>query len=124
MPYARAILSEPRDRRPELTIELRGLDFVQQSRALTDGEVDAVPVPWCGVAVSDVEALLLAVARGDAIAFLPAAAAWLYPRPGVSYVLVADAVPTTAALAWRATSHNRSAIVALRAAARAVVSST
>lgn len=70
-----------------------------------------------GPAVGDIEALMTAVARGQGIAFLPAAARSLYPRPGVTYVDVPDLPPSTAALVWAAKNRSAPAVAALRAAA-------
>ena len=81
---------------------------------------DGTPVRF-GPVVTDMEATLLAVARGQAIVFLPAAARALYPRPGVAYVEVADLPLSTAALAWLPKNRNRPQVAALRRAASAVV---
>jgi len=59
---------------------------------------DGSPVRY-GPPVGDIEAMLLAVARGQGITFLPAAARRLYPRPGIAYVDVTDLPMSTAALA-------------------------
>lgn len=59
---------------------------------------DGSPVRF-GPVAADIESLLHIVARGQAISFLPAAARCLYPRSGVTYVDVADAPHSTAALA-------------------------
>jgi DNA-binding transcriptional LysR family regulator len=189
MPYAEAVLAHLAGHHPHLQVEMRSVDFVEQVRALSDGEVDAAflrpPLPpeihtvplatesrvvclpaddplagrsaltldrlrdhvvidvppqvprlwwdyWTvnprpdgtpvryGPVVSDIEPMLLAVARGQGIAFLPKAASRLYPRPGIAYVDVTDLPPTTAALAWLPKNHDRPAIVALHAAALAV----
>lgn len=72
-----------------------------------------------GPVVSGVEGLLLAVARGQAVAFLPAAARTLFPRPGVRYVDVPGLPPTRAALAWhRAHASHPSTSAAAEAARR------
>jgi DNA-binding transcriptional LysR family regulator len=81
---------------------------------------DGSPVRY-GPVVTDIEAMLLAVARGQAIVFLPAAVRALYPRPGVAYVEVADLPLSTAALAWLPKNRTRPLVAALRRAARAVV---
>jgi DNA-binding transcriptional LysR family regulator len=83
---------------------------------------DGTPVRY-GPVVTDMEALLLAVARGQAIAFLPAAARELYPRPGVAYAEVSDLPLSTAALAWLSKNRTRPLVAALRRAARSVVES-
>lgn len=81
---------------------------------------DGSPVRF-GPTASDIEGLLHIVARGKAISFLPEVARRLYPRPGVTYVNVADAPLSTAALAWMPASHDRPVLTALLEAARAVV---
>jgi DNA-binding transcriptional LysR family regulator len=50
--------------------------------------------------VTRVEALLSAVSFDDAIAFLPAVAAELFPRPDVRYRPVVDLVPCTFGVIW------------------------
>lgn len=77
-----------------------------------------------GPMVPDMEALLLAVSRGEAMAFLPAAARHFFPRPGVGYVAVPDLPPGTAALAWTARNRALPTIVAIRQAAAAVLRRT
>ena len=83
---------------------------------------DGSPVRY-GPVVTDIEAMLLAVARGQGIVFVPAAARALYPRPGVAYVEVTDLPLSTAALAWLPGNRSRPLIAVLRRAARAVVAS-
>lgn len=78
---------------------------------------DGTPVRFGPVAF-DIEALLTAIGRGQGIAFLPAPARDLYPRPGIIYVDVQDLPPSTAALVWAAKNRPAPAIVALRDAAR------
>ncbi|MGW0478431.1 LysR family transcriptional regulator [Nonomuraea sp. NPDC003214] len=78
---------------------------------------DGRPVRF-GPVVPDMEALLLAVARGEAAGFLPAAARDFYPRPGVRYLDVVDLSPSTSALAWLQTERDRPVIAAIRQAAR------
>ncbi|MYS24392.1 MULTISPECIES: LysR family transcriptional regulator [unclassified Streptomyces] len=81
---------------------------------------DGTPVRF-GPVAADIEAMLLAVARGEAIAFLPAAARQLYPRPGVAYVEVTDLPLSTAALAWLPRNPLPPALAALLRTARTVV---
>jgi DNA-binding transcriptional LysR family regulator len=81
---------------------------------------DGTPVRY-GPVVTDIEPMLLAVARGEGITFLPAAARRLYPRPGIAYVDVTDLPLSTAALAWPAEHRDRPAVVALREIAARVV---
>lgn len=190
MPYTHAMLAELRARHPQVTVEMRSLNLVDQFGALTRGEVDVAllrpPVPdgiqtlllateprvaclpaddplaardaitlaelagrtvvdvppevsrlwwdhWAvnprpdgtpvrfGPVVRDVEAMLLAVARGQAMTFLPAAARDLFPRPGVRYVDVTDLSPSTAVLAWLPKNRSRPLTAALWEAARAAV---
>ncbi|MYW05455.1 LysR family transcriptional regulator [Streptomyces sp. SID3343] len=74
-----------------------------------------------GHVVTDIESLLLAVAQGEGIAFLPAAARDLYPRPGLAYADVPDLPPATTALAWLPSRGDSSGVAALCEAARAVL---
>ncbi|GGQ99413.1 LysR family transcriptional regulator [Streptomyces asoensis] len=84
-----------------------------------DPRPDGSPVRY-GPVATDVESLLHAVADGEAMCFLPAAARDLFPRPGISYVDVTDLSPCTAALAWLAERRDEPAIGAVREAARTV----
>ena len=61
---------------------------------------------------------MLAVASGQAMSFLPAAARHMYPRPGVRYVDVSDLPPCPSALAWLPRNRNRATIAAIREATR------
>lgn len=192
MPWARAILEELQARHPQLTVEMRGLNFVGQMTALLRDEVDAAflrpPVPagiqiqhlateprvavlcaddplaartglrlaelagrtivdvpreapriwwdfWAvdprpdgsqvryGPVVPDMEALLHAVATGQAMAFLPATARDFFPRPGVAYVDVVDLPPCTSALAWLVKNRSRPTVSAIRRIAQSVTTS-
>lgn len=82
-----------------------------------DPRPDGSPVRY-GPVVTDMETLLHTVARGQAMAFLPAAARDLFPRPGVRYVDVRDLPPCTSALVWLAERRDEPAITAIRQAAR------
>ncbi|MET9393631.1 LysR family transcriptional regulator [Streptomyces sp. NPDC006624] len=73
-----------------------------------------------GPVVDDIEATLHAVARGQAIAFVPAAFRRLYPRPGVSYADVADLPPSTTALVWSPARRDLPVVTALRRVAHDV----
>jgi DNA-binding transcriptional LysR family regulator len=84
---------------------------------------DGSPVRF-GPAVNDVESLLLAVARGHGIAFLPAGIRIFFPRPGVHYIDVTDLSPTSAALAWLRKNSTRPNVAAVRNAAQAVLCTT
>ncbi|MEU8260220.1 LysR family transcriptional regulator [Micromonospora sp. NPDC048999] len=66
-----------------------------------------------GPVVGDMDALLSAVARGQAIAFLPAEARHDYSRRGVAYVDVTDLPLSTAALAWLPQHRDNPALTAL-----------
>ncbi|MFG2527133.1 LysR family transcriptional regulator [Streptomyces sp. NPDC048516] len=81
-----------------------------------DPRPDGSPVRY-GPVVPDMEALLLAVSQGQAMAFLPAAARRFFPRPGISYVAVPDLPPGTAALAWAARNRTLPTVAAIRRAA-------
>src|SRR5690606_34375811 len=80
---------------------------------------DGSPVPF-GPVVTDLEALLLAVAQGEGIALLPAAARELYPRPGLGYADIAGLPPVAAALAWLPARSECRSVAALCEAARTV----
>lgn len=83
-----------------------------------DPRPDGSPVRY-GPVVTDMETLLHAVAHGEAMCFLPAAARDLFPRPGIRYVDVTDLPPSTSALAWLADRRDEPAITAIRHAALA-----
>ncbi|MFF0250795.1 LysR family transcriptional regulator [Streptosporangium sandarakinum] len=190
MPYTIAILTELSARHPEITVEIRPIDFVEQVHVVHRAEVDAaflrpplppglrslhlateprvaclpaddplvaqapltlaqlsdrvmvdVPIPelrqwwdfWTvnprpdgsavryGPVAGDMDTLLSAIARGQAIAFLPAEARHDYTRRGVAYVDVTDMPPSTAALAWLP-GHRNPALTALLQAAHTVLS--
>ncbi|WP_245641182.1 LysR family transcriptional regulator [Streptomyces megasporus] len=70
-----------------------------------------------GPVAHDMEALLLAVARGEGMCFLPAAARSLFPRPGVRYLAVADLPPCASVLGWLAEHRDRPVVRAVREAA-------
>ncbi|MEV6815597.1 LysR family transcriptional regulator [Micromonospora sp. NPDC051296] len=73
-----------------------------------------------GPVAEDMDALLSAVARGQAIAFLPAEARRDYSRRGVAYVDVIDLPLSTAALAWLP-NRDDAALTALLQAAHTVL---
>jgi DNA-binding transcriptional LysR family regulator len=81
---------------------------------------DGTPVRF-GPVVTDLEPLLLAVAQGEGIALLPAAARELYPRPGLAYADISGLTPVTAALAWLPARSECRGVAALRQAARKVL---
>ncbi|WP_116024701.1 LysR family transcriptional regulator [Thermomonospora umbrina] len=70
-----------------------------------------------GPIVRDVETMLAVIGRGESIAFLPAAARTLFPRPGVAYRDVTDLPPCTSGLAWLA-ERNDPGVTAVHRAAR------
>lgn len=78
-----------------------------------DPRPDGSPVRY-GPVVSDMEALLHAVASGHAMSFLPSAARDFFPRPGVSYLDVTDLSPCTSALAWLPKNRTKPTITAIR----------
>ncbi|GAA4195757.1 LysR substrate-binding domain-containing protein [Streptosporangium oxazolinicum] len=80
-----------------------------------DPRPDGVPVRY-GPVVSDMEGLLLAVARGEAVCLLPSAARDFFPRPGVRYLDVTDLSPCLSALGWLACQRDRPVIRAVREA--------
>jgi len=81
---------------------------------------DGTPVRY-GTVVTDPQAMLLAVARGQGIVFLPEAARPLYPRPDLAYLDVTDLSASSAALAWLPRNSTRPTITALRQAAHHVI---
>ncbi|MFJ3339127.1 LysR family transcriptional regulator [Streptomyces sp. NPDC086766] len=83
---------------------------------------DGTPVRF-GPEAADIEAVLLAVAAGRGMTFLPSSARHLYPRPGIAYVDVADIPPSTSALAW-IPGGNRPLLNAFVATASNTVAST
>lgn len=78
---------------------------------------DGSRVPY-GPVVTDIEPLLLAVSQGEGIAFVPAAARALYPRPGVAYAELTGVPAATAALAWLPRPHAHPGVAALCEVAR------
>ncbi|KUN25062.1 LysR family transcriptional regulator [Streptomyces antibioticus] len=123
---------DPLTRRPELFLADLG------ERAFIDVPPEVPRVWWdfwavdprpdgrrvrYGPVVSDMEGLLHAVATGQGICFLPAAARELFPRPGVAYVDVVDLSPTVSALGWPAEHRDRPAVRAVREAANAAMAS-
>jgi DNA-binding transcriptional LysR family regulator len=74
-----------------------------------------------GPVVTDMEGLLHAVARGEGMCFLPAAARELFPRPGVRYLDVVNLSPSVSALGWPAQDRDRPGVWAVREAAAAAM---
>lgn len=186
-PHTVNMLAKLRHLHPGLTVEFRSLDYVNQFRAVTRGDVDAAilmrPVPsefqtldlatgptvavipasdplaeagtpitlaqlsdrtfidfppgtdpecragWCvdprpdgsrvryGPTANDIEAVVMTVAQGDGMFFLPAIARDLFPRPGISYVDVVDLPDWVSVLAWTPQSRSHPVVAALRDAA-------
>ncbi|ELP64703.1 LysR family transcriptional regulator [Streptomyces turgidiscabies] len=85
-----------------------------------DPRPDGSPVRY-GPVATDMESLLHAVAGGEAMCFLPAAARDLFPRPGIRYLDVTDLEPCSAALAWLAERRDEPTIAAVREAAHTVL---
>ncbi|MFE6365955.1 LysR family transcriptional regulator [Streptomyces sp. NPDC057806] len=85
-----------------------------------DPRPDGSPVRY-GPVVSDVEALLHAVASGQAMSFLPAAARDFFPRPGIRFVDVVGLSPSTSALAWLSRRRDEPAIAAIRQTASTTI---
>lgn len=81
---------------------------------------DGTPVRLADGGGSSFESLLSTVSLTRAVAFVPATAARLYPRPDLVYVPVTDLAPCTFALVWNEATEDRPHIERLRAAAAAV----
>ncbi|MDI3406210.1 LysR family transcriptional regulator [Streptomyces cavernicola] len=84
---------------------------------------DGSPLHFGPLAV-DVEGVLHAVSRRQAIGILPASARTFYPRPGIVYRDLTDAPSCTMALAWFAKNRDRADIALLRNIAHSVVHNT
>ncbi|MBB5938714.1 LysR family transcriptional regulator [Streptomyces zagrosensis] len=70
----------------------------------TDPRPDGTPVSYTDHQVRRIDSLLSAVSFDGAIAFLPAVATELFPRPDIRYRPVVDLEPCTFAIVWP-TSH-------------------
>ncbi|MEU3220216.1 LysR family transcriptional regulator [Streptomyces sp. NPDC006971] len=81
---------------------------------------DGVPIPF-GPLTLDVEGVLHAVSRRQAIGILPASVRTFYPRPGIIYRDLVDVSPCTMALAWPAKNRDRASITLFRTIARTIV---
>ncbi|MFC4531840.1 LysR substrate-binding domain-containing protein [Sphaerisporangium dianthi] len=88
-----------------------------------DPRPDGTPVRY-GPVFHDLEDLLLAIARGEVVSFIPEAARRLFPRPGVRYLDVIDLSPCTSALGWLAAHGDRPVVAAAREAAASWLRST
>jgi DNA-binding transcriptional LysR family regulator len=78
-----------------------------------DPRPDGSRVRYTDRHVARVEALLSTVSFDGAIAFLPANAAKLYPRPDVQYLPVHDLVPCKFGVVWPSSGHKAPHIAAL-----------
>ncbi|GFE17990.1 LysR family transcriptional regulator [Streptomyces glebosus] len=78
---------------------------------------NGIPIRFGPLAV-DVEGVLQAIARNQAIGFLPASARDFYPRPGIVYRELVDAPPCTMALTWFARNRDRPHVALMRKIAR------
>jgi DNA-binding transcriptional LysR family regulator len=79
-----------------------------------DPRPDGIPVRYTHHHVTRVESLLSAVSFDGAIAFLPAVAAELYPRPDIRYLPVHDLAPCTFGAVWLAFGREPANIAMLR----------
>ncbi|GII78042.1 LysR family transcriptional regulator [Sphaerisporangium rufum] len=70
-----------------------------------------------GPVFHDLEELLLAIAQGEVVVFMPEAARHFYPRPGIRYLNVIDISPCVSALAWLTRHRSRPVVQAVREAA-------
>ncbi|WP_432042801.1 LysR family transcriptional regulator [Streptomyces cadmiisoli] len=78
-----------------------------------DPRPDGTRVRYTGHHVTRVESLLSAASFDGAIAFLPAVAAELFPRPDIRYRPVADLAPCTFGLVWPEPARENPNITAL-----------
>ncbi|MFF1908425.1 LysR family transcriptional regulator [Kitasatospora sp. NPDC058218] len=79
-----------------------------------DPRPDGTKVRYSGHQVTRVESLLSAVSFDGAIAFLPAVAAELFPRPDVRYRPVEGLVPCDFGVVWPADDHEKPGIAVLQ----------
>lgn len=78
-----------------------------------DPRPDEAPVRYTDHRVTRVEALLSAVSFDEAVAFLPAVAAELFPRPDVRYRTVTDLLPCTFGVVWPEADRAKSTVLLL-----------
>ncbi|MFJ6676666.1 LysR family transcriptional regulator [Actinosynnema sp. NPDC091369] len=69
--------------------------------------------------VRDLSQLLKLVELGELVTLLPASVAARYPRPGLAYLDVPDAPPSTLVIAWPQQSRSRATAALVRAATAA-----
>jgi DNA-binding transcriptional LysR family regulator len=84
-----------------------------------DPRPDGSRVRFSSHRVADFESALPLIALGDGIQLPPAAARYLYPRPGVAYVDASDLPGCLTALAWLPQNRDRPVVRSLRHLARA-----
>lgn len=112
-----ALYSEPRvallpdghtlARRPHIHLaDLAGVPWITTAAQDPLWQAHAQPIakrdgPDASVVVETLDEFLEAVIAGRGVGLAPASAARLYSRPGVAFVEVVDAEPSTGALAWR-----------------------
>ncbi|MFH9674283.1 LysR family transcriptional regulator [Streptomyces sp. NPDC017405] len=77
-----------------------GVSSVERRFWAMDPRPDGSRVRYSDHHVSRVESLLSAVSFDGAVAFLPAVAAELFPRPDIRYRTVADLAPCTFGVVW------------------------
>jgi DNA-binding transcriptional LysR family regulator len=85
-----------------------------------DPRPDGTRVRYTDHQVTRFESLLSAVSLGRAIAFVPAAAMTLYPRPDLRYLPVDDLPGCAFGVVWHSNDHDKPKIVALEDIARRV----
>ncbi|MEU3526882.1 LysR family transcriptional regulator [Streptomyces sp. NPDC038707] len=85
-----------------------------------DPRPDGTPVRYTSHQVTRFESLLSMASFGRAIAFVPAAAARLYPRPDLRYLPVRDLPDCTLSVVWPAADRDDPRITALRDICRQV----
>lgn len=112
-----ALYSEPRvallpdghtlARRPQIHLaDLAGVPWITTAAQDPLWQAHAQPIakrdgPDASVVVETLDEFLEAVIARRGVGLAPASAARLYSRPGVAFVEVVDAEPSTGALAWR-----------------------
>ncbi|HEY0165618.1 MAG TPA: LysR family transcriptional regulator [Jatrophihabitans sp.] len=81
---------------------------------------DGTTVRYSDQQVTRFETLLSTVSLGGAIAFVPASAATLYPRPDVRYLPVEDLQECAYGVVWHSADHDKPKILALAEVSRQV----
>lgn len=92
-----------------------GSDTFREGREFwaQDPRPDGTKVRYSEHRVTRFESLLSAVSLGRAIAFVPAAAATLYPRPDLRYLPVDDLPGCAFGVVWHSSDHDTPKIAAL-----------